>query len=289
MCCWVAIERREKEGGSLKDTDSIQSSSEERAGAVVRVTRRRALKQAAAAATLAATAGGGTALAQARLPRWVMVIDTRRCIGCRACTLGCKSEFNVPVGHFRSCVIQKDSGAYPRATRRFTPLLCNHCANPPCVEACPTELTTTTYTAPDGRKMQFEHKKATFQRPDGAVLVNEKECIGCGFCVRDCPYGVRFLDPTREAGAAEGLNAVAKCTFCVHRVDRGVEPSCVQTCLGRARIFGDMNDPDSEVAQLLREHDTRVLLPKEGTDPHVYYIDLRLGLHRKGVEFRDLI
>ena len=216
-------------------------------------------------------------------------MDTRRCIGCRACTVACKSEFAVPVGFFRSCVIQKDSGTYPNATRRFAPLLCNHCANPPCVEACPTDMTSTAYTAPDGRTIEFEHKKATFQRPDGAVLVNEKECVGCGLCVLGCPYGVRFLDPTREAGAMAGQQAAAKCTFCVHRVDQGIEPSCVQTCLGRARIFGDLNDPNSEVARLVRENQTRVLLPDEGTNPHVFYIDLPLGVHRKGVEFRDQI
>lgn len=229
-------------------------------------------------------AGAGT-------PRYAMVIDLRRCIGCRGCTVACKSEFQDAIGVFRSCVQQKDKGTYP-AKRRFLPVLCNHCADPPCVDACPVDPVQRSY-----KGVAFEGK-ATYQRPDGVVLMDESICIGCGLCKEACPYGARFFHPFRKAGAAPENNTISKCTYCDHRMDQGVVPSCVNTCLGKARIFGDLNDPTSAVSKLLKANRTEVLLPKYawtdeggkphvGTDPHTFYIAFEEGVYqryRQGIE-----
>ncbi len=232
------------------------------------------------------------ALAQANgpaAPRWAMIIDTRRCIGCRACTVACKAEFGVALGVWRSCVVQKDQNG----SRAFLPLLCNHCREPEldCVRVCPGDERTDVYTAPSGRKTEYTHR-ASFRRPDGVIAVDPELCIGCGLCLRACPYGARFFDPSQKPGSdrAIGDYAASKCDYCRHRIDQGIEPSCVNTCQGRARIFGDINDPNSAVSKLLREHDAGRLLEQKNTDPQTYYIDLPAGVYSvylKGENFRD--
>jgi tetrathionate reductase subunit B len=179
-----------------------------------------------------------------------MLIDTRRCIGCHACTVACKSEFDVPLGVNRSWVEYVEKGTYPHVGRSFLPRLCNHCSEPQCVDVCPTG--------------------ATWKRDeDGTVVVDPDICIGCKYCILACPYGARFLNPT--TGAAD------KCDFCLHRTSQGIEPSCVNTCIGRARIFGDINDPDSEISKRLAENSTTVLRREMGTQPNVFYIDADLA------------
>lgn len=178
--------------------------------------------------------------------RYGMLIDLRKCIGCHACTVSCKSEFDVTLGHWRSWVSEVEKGAYPEVKRHFIPQLCNHCSDSPCVEVCPTG--------------------ASFQKENGLVLVNEDRCIACSACIAACPYGTRYLDPKEKV--------VKKCDFCEHRLDHGLEPSCVNTCAPRARIFGDLNDPDSEISQLIRDNPVQVLKPEMNTDPNVYYIGL---------------
>ncbi len=174
-----------------------------------------------------------------------MVIDTRRCIGCHACSVACKSEFNVPLGYTRSWVEYVDKGTYPDAHRSFLPRLCNQCRHPPCVDVCPTG--------------------ATYKREqDGVVVVDPEICIGCKYCIQACPYDARFLNPV--TGAAD------KCDFCLHRISQGLVPACVETCQGRARIFGDINDPDSEVSRTMASNPIAVLRPGMGTEPNVYYI-----------------
>ena len=191
--------------------------------------------------------------------RYAMAIDLRRCIGCQACTVACTMENQTPIGDFRTIVTQYDVVDVDDETRTvasFTlPRLCNHCDNPPCVPVCPVQ--------------------ATFQREDGIVVVDADKCVGCAYCVQACPYDARFINPK--------TNTADKCTFCVHRVEAGLLPACVETCTGGARIFGDVNDPDSEISKLLAEAGdaVKVLRPEMGTDPHVYYIGLETAFEGK--------
>lgn len=173
-----------------------------------------------------------------------MIIDLRRCVGCGACVDACKQENNVPIGKFRTWVKLVEKGKYPDVRKYPFPIICNHCENPICVRNCPV--------------------KASYQREDGIVLVDFDRCIGCRYCISSCPYDVRFANPFRKTAD--------KCTFCVHRVQRGLQPACVVTCMTRARIFGDLNDPDSEVSKIIATQPVRVLKPEANTDPRVYYI-----------------
>ncbi|RZI40422.1 4Fe-4S dicluster domain-containing protein [Herbaspirillum sp. HC18] len=193
--------------------------------------------------------------------RYAMVIDLRRCIGCDACMVACKAEFDVPLGVFRTWVPYKVVGKYPNVKKQFMPRLCNHCDNPPCVRACPVGAT---YKVEDG----------------GFVLQHYDRCIGCKACMASCPYNARFMLP-KSRTYTDITSVVDKCTFCHHRVTQGLAPACVQTCIGRARIFGDINDPKSEVSKLVANMPTQVLRPEEGTKPHVFYI----GLDRNNSEF----
>lgn len=186
--------------------------------------------------------------------RYGMVVDVRRCIGCQACTVSCSMENLPPIGQFRTTVLQyevdsREAGAPPAMVS--LPRLCNHCDNPPCVPVCPVQ--------------------ATFQRTDGVVLVDSSRCVGCGYCVQACPYDARFIN--HETQTAD------KCTFCEHRLEAGLLPACVESCVGGARKIGNLNDADSEVATLLREHagDIKVLKPDLATSPHVFYIGLPDG------------
>ncbi len=200
---------------------------------------------AAAAAAVAVVSPSAKAATGKRPVHYGMVIDTRRCTGCHACSVACKSEFNVPLGLTRSWVEYVEKGDYPNVSRNFLPRLCNHCRHPACVDVCPTG--------------------ATWKREeDGIVVVDPDICIGCKYCLQACPYDARFINP--ETGAAD------KCDFCLHRVSKGVAPACVNTCQGRARIFGDVNDPQSEVARLIANNPVTVLRPGKGTEPMVFYI-----------------
>lgn len=205
----------------------------------------------------ATVAGALTATAFALLPKeaeaaaatsvhYGMVIDTRRCSGCHGCSVACKSEFDVPLGCTRSWVEYTEKGTYPDVSRAFLPRLCNQCSEPQCVSVCPTGAT---------------YKRAE----DGIVVVDADTCIGCKYCLQACPYDARFINPV--TGAAD------KCDFCLHRVSQGVEPSCVNTCPGKARIFGDLNDPNSEISKVVNANRVTVLRPEMGTQPNVYYID----------------
>lgn len=176
--------------------------------------------------------------------KYGMVIDLRRCTGCRACQVACKAENEIPLGIFRSWVTYTERGVYPNVRRYFLPRLCNHCDKPVCVEKCPV--------------------KAITKLANGVVIVNQNKCKSLKQCVKYCPYGVPAINPTRN-------NKAEKCTFCLHRVEAGLVPACVNTCQGRARIFGDINDPTSEIATLIRTQKTMRLPPHTG-GPNIYYI-----------------
>ena len=180
-----------------------------------------------------------------------MVVDLRKCIGCQACTVSCSVENLPPVGQFRTTVLQYEvdfKGDPTPSAMVSLPRLCNHCDNPPCVPVCPVQ--------------------ATFQRTDGIVLIDNERCVGCGYCVQACPYDARFIN--HETQTAD------KCTFCEHRLEVGLLPACVESCVGGARVIGDLNDPESTISRMLAVHkdEVKVLKPGMGTNPHVYYIGL---------------
>jgi Fe-S-cluster-containing dehydrogenase component/formate-dependent nitrite reductase membrane component NrfD len=178
------------------------------------------------------------------LTSYAFVIDNRRCIGCHACSTACKSENSVPVGVNRTWVKYVEKGTFPATRRYFQVTRCNHCANPPCVPICPTA--------------------AMYRRRDGIVEFDSALCIGCKACLQACPYDAIHIDP--ESGTA------AKCHFCAHRTDVGLEPACVVVCPVHAILAGDMDDPASEVARALATESVGVRKPEQGTRPKLFYI-----------------
>ena len=222
--------------------------------------------------------------------KWGMVIDTRKCVGCHACTVGCSMENKLPPGVVYRPVIDTEIGTYPNVTRKFLPRPCMQCENPPCVPVCPVN--------------------ATFKRPDGIVAIDYNACIGCRYCITACPYQARTFDfganwtqnaPSGQAGAlaestatsyerqanfeygedwtrAEGVvpqspvGNTRKCTFCAHRLDKGMLPTCATTCIGRATYFGDLNDPTSLVSEMIARNNATRLKEDLGTEPKVYYL-----------------
>jgi len=226
------------------------------------------------------------------MARWGMVIDLDKCVGCQACSVACKEENNVPYGSpqehtqrtaiFWHKVIAVSNGKYPAASIDFIPMPCMHCDEAPCVTVCPA--------------------KATYHREDGIVIQNFRRCIGCKYCIIACPYGVRNFNykeqeekeyhrpdappdratrgpwpfPQRVHGVVE------KCTFCFHRIDQGVKegkeigvdvvPACIEACPTKARVFGDLDDPDSEVSRLLASREWLRLREGMGTKPKVFYL-----------------
>lgn len=184
------------------------------------------------------------------MPRFGMLIDLNTCIGCHACSVACKNEFDVPLGVFRDTVKYVEEGAYPNATRHFIPVLCNQCEDAPCLNACPTDAIT--------------------RKPNGEVVIEEGDCNLNRFCMAACPYGAIYEDPQTKTAA--------KCTLCEHRTSQGTEPACVEACPTNCRIFGDLDDDDSEIATRMRENDVTVWKPEAHTSPKVFYVDPRHAL-----------
>jgi tetrathionate reductase subunit B len=181
--------------------------------------------------------------------KYGFVIDPKRCIDCRACLVACRAENEVPLEHTRIWVYDQGvQGEFPNLSQQFVPYNCMHCDEPPCVAACPSQ--------------------ATYKRKaDGLVVIDTDACIGCGLCIEACPYHVRYLNPV--TGKAD------KCNACLQRVEQGEMPACVATCVGGSRLFGDLNDPASEVSKALANAQTVKRLPAIGTDtgPNIYYIN----------------
>ena len=209
--------------------------------------------------------------------KWAMVLDLRRCIGCSACTIGCKAENILPPGVVYRPVIDEEIGSYPKVTRRFIPRPCMQCEKPPCVPVCPV--------------------KATHKREDGIVVVDYERCIGCRYCLTACPYNARTADfgETYTEGTPKiqdyelrpafeykkkwprkhGVSPIGnarKCHFCIHRIEKGMLPACVTTCIGGATYFGDNNDKDSVVSEMISRPNITTLKSELGTKPKVYYI-----------------
>lgn len=210
--------------------------------------------------------------------RWVMVIDIQKCVGCSACTIACKAENHLPPGVVYRPVLEEEIGEYPNVSRRFIPRPCMQCDNPPCVSVCPV--------------------KATYKRPDGIVEINYNQCIGCRYCIPACPYGARYFDfgenytdatpggpqPYETSVSPEygqswkrdkgqsPVGNVRKCQFCLHRLNAGMLPACVTTCIGGATYFGDSNDRRSLVSKLIGSPRVMRLKEELGTEPKTYYL-----------------
>lgn len=206
--------------------------------------------------------------------KWGMVIDLRKCVGCKACTVACVAENKLPPGVVYRPVIEEEVGTYPNVSRRFLPRPCMHCDNAPCVEVCPVG--------------------ATKKRNDGIVSIDYDDCIGCRYCITACPYNARTFDfgedynktkqpyellASHEYGETrkrrEGVSPVGnarKCHFCVHRLAAGQLPACVTTCIGRATYFGDLEDHESLVAKLTSRPNVMALKEELGTKPRVHYL-----------------
>jgi Fe-S-cluster-containing dehydrogenase component len=176
--------------------------------------------------------------------RYAMSVDTRRCVACNACVIACKTENSVPTGGFRCWTVQETSGAFPALALEVRSERCNHCADAPCVAACPTG--------------------ASHYEEGGIVAVDRTKCTGCKACVASCPYGARYVHPS---------GYVDKCTFCVHRLAEGKRPACVETCPTKALAFGDLSQLDSDVSRVVRSRRVKVLQPEAGTRPQVFFTE----------------
>lgn len=172
-------------------------------------------------------------------------IDNRKCIGCHACTVACKSEHDIPVGVNRTHVKYIETGEYPNSNREFSVHRCNHCEDSPCTTICPTT--------------------ALFTRSDGIVDFDDERCIGCKSCMQACPYDALYINP--NSGTA------AKCNYCAHRIENSYEPACVIVCPVEAIVSGDLDDKDSNISRLISENETKVRKPEAETIPNVFYLD----------------
>jgi len=226
------------------------------------------------------------------MARYGMVIDLDRCMGCRACMEACKVENNTPTAHLWMYVFRFEEGTFPNTHVWFMPRPCMHCDNAPCAKVCPVG--------------------ARYKREDGPTATDWERCIGCRYCEVACPYGVNYFnwkepaqnyyldwkdedlpaivqgevppyrnpdldgrfgpEQRRVAGGGRLKGVIEKCTFCVHRVEKGLPPACVANCPAFALHFGDLDDPKSEVSQLLRKKPSFRLLEELGTEPRVHYV-----------------
>lgn len=183
-----------------------------------------------------------------------MIIDLERCVGCHACTIACKAEWEVPVEFERNWVFRLGpSMAGGELASTYYPGLCNHCTDPVCVPECPADPVEVTFTDAKTGEVQKMEVAATWKDPfDGTVQIDKGRCIGCGACVDACPYGARYVNPAlTDAVSSDGK--ADKCTYCKPRVEAGGIPACVQTCITGARIFGDLDDPQSEVTRYVNK------------------------------------
>lgn len=238
------------------------------------------------------------------MPKYAMAIDLDRCVGCRACMEACKVENNTPEGTFWMYVFRLEEGEYPDTKLQFLPRPCQHCDNPPCVKVCPVG--------------------ARYKREDGIVATDWDRCIGCRYCEVACPYGVNYFnyqqpkkaqyidwtdkdleqstdgaeppyqnpdlsgrygpEQRKIAGGGHMKGVIEKCSFCVHRVEKNLQPACVDTCPVFALHFGDLEDPNSDVSRQLKEKRAFRLLEERNTHPRVFYLSSPPGPDAREIE-----
>lgn len=203
------------------------------------------------------------------MSHFAMVIDTKRCFGCQTCAVACKTANNLPQGVRWNKIVTSGStevdcgaGEFPSIDMTFLPMTCQHCADPSCVAVCPTG--------------------ASYVNDDGIVLVNPDECIGCKACLAACPYDVRVFveDPSWYLDFSTGdgqepqhvAGTVEKCNFCWQRVENGGVPACMELCPGRARVWGDLDDPESEASKAIAGRETMKFREEDGTAPSTVYL-----------------
>lgn len=205
------------------------------------------------------------------MTKLAIAINKTRCIGCQTCAYACKMQNNVP-SEMRwnrvlteGCDVEDGAlGEFPNLTRVYLPVACQHCENAACQRVCPTG--------------------ATYKDDKGRVQIDYDKCIGCRMCMAACPYNVRVFnwnEPVRDPDFNYGdkevpvrpKGVVEKCTLCKERTDRGEEPMCVRCCPTKARIYGDLDDPNSEISKTIRERNAYVLLEEQGTKPQVHYFE----------------
>jgi dimethyl sulfoxide reductase iron-sulfur subunit len=205
------------------------------------------------------------------MTKLAIAIKLNRCVGCNTCASACKTQNNVPMGMLWTRTITEGQeyddqaeGTYPNLSRVYLPLACQHCENPACERVCPTG--------------------ATYKDDNGRVEVDYDKCIGCRMCMAACPYNARVFnwnEPVRDPDFNYGdarvpvrpRGVVEKCSLCKERTDDGDKPMCVVCCPANARIFGDLDDPDSEISKLRAQQNVRILLEEMGTQPQVFYLN----------------
>src|SRR5689334_22107659 len=195
------------------------------------------------------------------MPNYGFAIDLRKCIGCHACTIACKAEHDIPIGVNRCWVKTVEKGTFPATRRFFFPVLCNQCDSAPCARICPTN--------------------ALFKRRDGIVDLHGDSCIGCRACMVACPYDQLFIDPN--------THTAEKCNFCANRVENELLPACVSVCPTECRIFGDLDDPTSAVAQIAAREFASVRKPEKGTIPKVFYIGAQESVLQPEIATRPFV
>jgi tetrathionate reductase subunit B len=182
-----------------------------------------------------------------------MIIDLDKCVGCHACAVACRAEWEIPVQFARNWLRRLGPSNTPHGlAATYYPGLCNHCEQPACVEVCPADPVNVTFKDARTGKTKTMEVAATWKDPfNGTVQIDKKRCLGCGACADACPYGARYVNPDLADDDSEGK--ADKCTYCMPRVAAGLQPACVQTCLAEARIFGDLDDPNSEVSKYVKK------------------------------------